>query len=210
MEFPQLPPMNNYRVVIPLDKSCNYWGKKNLQAESSYTFPEVYKRYYYAVKSLRTIAKSLGIQKIWCFFEPDIEITWISTDEQAKVLIDLLESVYKFSDSKLKMTITTPKDGQFAEWFGNNPEELEFGAHRYAICADLVDLFDSYKHSIKDGKGVKKQVERTIHAICNPLGLNYMDEAKICFSRGLICLLFRFFSFKKAVWIYKNIFRQKY
>ena len=104
----------------------------------------------------------------------------------------------------------TPANGSFVDWFCVGENEKEFGGKRHDLSRQFVELYNEYKDSVDNGKGLKEQVKRTIHTICNPLGLNYMDEAYICFSRGLICVLFRFFSFNKAVWIYKNIFRQKY
>jgi hypothetical protein len=204
--------MNNYRVTFLHSVNCDYWGtnKKGLQAESYVNFSQLHEKYYRKfVIPIREAAKNLGIHSIWCFYEPFIEITWIATEEQSNALFRDIDNLL------MENNITdchkyTPKDGNFAEWFCNNELERSFGAERYGICAQLVKLFYVYECPIKDGKGKREQVKRTIHGLCNPLGLNYKDEAYICFSRGLICLLFVFFDFKKAVWIYKNIFRQKY
>ena len=193
--------MNNYRAIIPIDFECDYWDR---QPESSNSFSEVHATYYLDVKKIRDYAKQLGIKYIWCFYEPYLEITWLGNEIQAESLMQFIKKNYK------NVTFKFPEDGDFAEWFCKNGSEREFGAKRYGICADLVDLFEQYDSDVKSGKGVREQVKRTIHGICNPLGLNYMDEAYVCFSRGLICLLFRFFSFKRAVWIYTKIFRQKY
>lgn len=87
---------------------------------------------------------------------------------------------------------------------------MSFGGRRHAICTNWIQNYMQHKDGVDGGKGLEEQVKRTIHTLCNPLGLNYLKEAKICFSRGLICLLFRFFKFSTAVWIYTKVFRQRY
>lgn len=200
--------MNNYRVTFLHDLQCNYWNKR-AQPEAAHNFPDVHAIYYPIVKEIREAAKALNIKHIWNFYEPYLEITWLSNELEASLLLDKIKKLLEeknITDGKYY----TPEQGSFSEWFCSNEKEREFGAKRYAICADLVALFEEYKMDIKYGKGQREQVKRTIHGVCAQMGLNYMDEAYICFSRGLICLLFKLFSFKKAVWIYTKIFRQKY
>lgn len=179
----------------------------NLQAESSKHFSHIHK-HYGTVKRIKDIARHNGIKYIWHFYEPHIEITWYQDEESDSVMnkiIDFLESL-GILDYKKQVN----KTGKLADWFCHNEQEREFGGKCHSLCSDMVGLFDEYDDAICNGKGIQEQVKRTIHRLCNPLGINYKDEARICFSRGLICTLFRFFSFKKAVWIYRNIFRQKY
>jgi len=180
----------------------------NLQAESSKHFSHIHMTHYHTVRHIKQIARNNGVKYIWHFYEPHIEITWYQEEESDLVMgkiVDFLES-FCILDYKKQ----TNKTGKLADWFCCNEKEREFGGKCHSLCSDMVDLFDQYDDAIYRGKGAQEQVKRTIHRLCNPLGINYVDEAKICFSRGLICVLFRFFSFKKAVWIYRKIFRQKY
>ncbi len=151
----------------------------------------------------------LGIEYIWCWYEPYAEITWLTENEEAShTLLDYAKKSTRYMHD-LKY-YTQESAGNFAEWYAKSEQEWEFGAKRYSLCAEFVDLYHQHKQAVDTGKGLNKQVERTIHALCNPLGLGYWEEAKICFSRGLIAALFCVFSFERAIWIYRNIFRCKY
>ena len=200
--------MNTYRITFLHSMECDYWGtnKRKLQAESYLNFNDVHKKYYSLVKEIKESARNLGIKNFWHFYEPHIEITWLSDEEQARELYIIIEGVL----TRENIIDAVKEQGMGADWFCCNDREREFGAKRHALSSDFVDLIQEYEKDIQSGKGVHAQVGRTIHTICNPLGINYIDEAKICFSRGLICVLFRYFSFNKAVWIYRNIFIQKY
>ncbi len=199
--------MNTFRATFLHSIEYDYWGtnKKNLQAESYLNFNDLHKKYYPLIKEIKQKAHSLGIIYFWHFYEPHIELTWYGEDSNSKQLYEFIEKLLiKHNINDLK------KEEIGADWFCKSERECEFGGKRHSICSDFVELVNEYESDIESGKGIKEQVKRTIHTICNPLGINYIDEAKICFSRGLICVLFRYFSFNKAVWIYKNIFRQKY
>jgi hypothetical protein len=191
----------NFRVTFETEnsKKVDYWKNFSLMRKDYTLIFDIIKR-----------AKWLGIKDIWFFFEPYIEITWLSVStETTNRLFEYIHTRCReegINDVKEHY----PKDGQFADWFCKSEREMEFGAKRHAVCTDFVKICHEYSADIEKGKGLEEQVKRTIHTICNPLGLNYMDEAKICFSRGLICFLFRFIGFHKAVWIYTKIFRQKY
>lgn len=205
--------MNSYRVTFLHDIECDYWGKnkRKLQAESYCNFSELHERYYTIVRHIKDYAKNLGIEYIWHFYEPHIEITWLSTRKKSRNFIKSIKDILEFYNIKdLHIKLPKNKEDTFGDWFCKNEQEKEFGSKVHGKCGEIVDLFWEYKDSIEQGKTKREQVKRTIHRLCNPLGLNYLDEAYICFSRGLICVLFRFFSFNKAVWIYRNIFRQKY
>lgn len=202
--------MNNYRVTFSKNNNVNYWNNSKLQAESFSYFNELPNVYYPIIKEIIDYAQRNNIKHIWFFYEPHVEITWISDlKHTSRLLIKQIRRICKKHGIN-NVKVTYPQDGVFADWFCNSDEEREFGAKRHALCAEFVKLYNEYKEPVDNGKGLREQVKRTIHTLCNPLGLNYMDEAYICFSRGLICLLFRFFSFQKAVWIYTKIFRQKY
>lgn len=201
--------MPSYRATFLHSVECDYWGtnKRKLQAESYLNFHQLHVKYYHIIKKIKKYAHTtVGIEDFWHFYEPHIEITWMSDETQAKKLYKFIEKVLKEEG----ITDLKKEQGMGEDWFCLSALEREFGGKRHALSSDFVDLVDNYGSSIETGKGIHAQVGRTIHTICNPLGINYWDEAKICFSRGLICVLFRFFEFSKAVWIFKNIFRQKY
>lgn len=199
--------MNNYRIefLFP-DSKVNYY-----QAESYENFKELAEKYYPIVRHIKGLAWDKNIHNIWHFYEPHVEITWVDRDDDyiSNKLFDEIENYLKsigINDYKRKY----PKDGEFSDWFCTSDREREFGAKRHALCSEFVDLYNGYKKDIDEGKGLRKQVERTIHTLCNPLGIDYKTEAKLCFSRGLICLLFCYLSFDNAVWVYRKIFRQEY
>ncbi len=203
--------MGTYRVNFLKNIEVDYWGnnKKKLQAESYLNFNVLHQKYYFIIKEIKMEAKTIGIKYIWHFYEPYIEITWFGNKKQSERLFRIVEKICN-KNNITDLQKLRDGEGFHADWFCCNNRETEFGGKRHAICSDFASLINEYENDIRSGKGVNEQVKRTIHTICNPLGINYTDEAKICFSRGLICVLFRFFEFKKAVWIYKNIFRQKY
>lgn len=205
--------MQSYRVTFLHDVECDYWGKnrRKLQAESYCNFSELHDNYYIIIEAIKNYAYNLDIQYIWHFYEPYVEITWLGNRKQARLLIKEIKSLLEAHQIQdLHIKYPQNKDDNFGDWFCKNEKEKEFGSKVHGKCAEIVDLFWKYQYSIRDGKTKKEQVKRTIHRLCNPLGLNYKDEAYICFSRGLICLLFRFFKHSTAVWIYTKIFRQKY
>jgi len=204
--------MNNYRITFLHNKVCNYWGenKKGLQAESFPDFYEWHQKYYPLIHHIKKLAREHGIKKIWHFYEPFIEITWLH--ENKGVSLNFISSVRRFLKRK-KITdiqIMTPADGKFADWYCENEKEREFGAELHAKCGEIVELFWKYRKYINKGKGDVKQVERTIHRLCNPLGINFSTEGKLCLSRWVLCCLFRGMDFRIAKWIYTKIFRQKY
>ncbi len=202
----------NYRLTFLHDKQCDYWGKNrcSLQAESYPTFQQWADEHWSTIELCLDEVRAQGIKDVWFFHEPFIEITWLCYDAaQSEATFAAIERnlvALGITDARRHY----PTNGQFADWFCRNEGERRFGAKRHALSCQWVELYREHKEAVDTGMGVRAQVGRTIHTICNPLGLNYIDEAKICFSRGLICLLFRWFPFPKAVWIYKHVFRQAY
>ena len=189
--------MNNYRIEFGFGHAK--------------TVEEAPKIFYNIIRHIKNLANEADINQIWYFYEPHVEVTWLSDDEHKsniflKEIERYLGSLNIFNEWRVK----TPKDGEFADWWGKNTEENIFGAKVHVLCSKFVDLYEDNKEVVDNGRGLRKQVERTIHRLCNPLGIDYLEEAKLCFSRGLICLLFTMFSFERAVWIYRNIFRQDY
>lgn len=202
----------NYRITFYHDREVDYWGRnrRGLQAESFPTFRQWADERYPLIEACIARIRMLGIEHVWWFHEPFIEITWLCDDparaELAFIEVETFLTLNGVTDARRH----PPSNGQFADWFCRNEEERLFGAKRHALSAQWVQLYREHQGAVDSGMGVRAQVGRTIHTICNPLGLNYIEEAKVCFSRGLICLLFRWLPFKRAVWIYKTIFRQQY
>lgn len=192
--------LKNYRVEFD-------FGEYKPQINGN-TLDESSDKYYQIIKRVFGILSQSGVQYYWLFYEPYVEITWLSVYDQkenCKNITTLLLEV-----GCLNISFKTPEDGLFSDWWCMNEQEREFGAKRHSLCRQFVELYQEYKPYVDSGKGLRKQVERTIHTLCNPVGITYKEEYKLCFSRGLICLLFTMFSFHRAVWIYRNIFRQSY
>lgn len=192
----------NYRVTF------NYM----LEKYDYWTESEKYHVAYPLIKKILKEVRDYGCKNVYWFFTPDVEITWQSNDKDQEILFQ------KIRDVMTKHTVfnykeMTPKDGKFGDWFANSELESRWGEKRYARCTELAEEFYDYEDTMfmKKSKGKIEQVKRSIHGICNPLGLNYRQEAYICFSRGLFCLLRTMrFSQERAQWIYTKIFRQKY
>lgn len=196
--------METFRATFLHNIKCNYWGKTD--DKKGISFLGVHEHAYSTIKAIKYQAYLLGIEYIWHFYEPYVEITWYGTQEQSDKLYSYIEEVLKVNG----ITDLKKEKGMGADWYCKNDREREFGGKRHALCSVYVDLIDEYKEDIEKGMGVEQQVIRTIHTLCNPLGLNYVAEARICFRRGLLCLLYKFLSYKWAVWVYKNILRQPY
>lgn len=150
--------------------------------------------------------KDNGASAAWYFFEPHLEITYNCHEQDSDFIRrqTIAHINYEFPDSRIEY-----KEGELQDWYCQNEEEREFGGRRHEICTNWIRNYMMHENAVNSGKGLRKQVERTIHTLCNPLGLNYKEEAKICFSRGLICLLFWLWP-RRAIWIYTKVFRQKY
>jgi len=193
----------SYRVTFSLGDSLVMENAANINL-----CPNLY---YTIIQEILDHARFWNIEWIWFFYEPYVEITWLSTNKSdSEHFINMIRDV--LDDANIKdFKITNSEESGFGpDWFCKSEEEMYFGAKRYSICRQFVELYNDYKRAVDNGKTLKEQIKRTIHGLCNPLGLNYKDEAYICFSRGLICLLFCLFNFKTAVWIYTKIFRQKF
>ena len=194
--------LKNYRVTFlkSLDDTTDYWKD----------FPAVTK-WYPVIRQITDYAKKIEIEYIWFFYEPFIEITWLT---KSKIKSEALVGYIQFLATRYKITDVKefgPEDGDFADWFCQTDREREFGGKRHDICRQWVDLYYDYKDDVDKGKGLKEQVKRTIHTLCNPLALNFKDEGKIALSRAIACLLFIYVKPRwLALFIYKKIFRQKY
>ena len=155
--------MNNYRI--------EFYFNRDKKQNPEITYP--------IIKHIKELARQADITNFWYFYEPCIEITWLSDDSKKSEI--LFEEIEKYLKSLMIVDYRRkyPKDGEFADWFCCSEEEREFGAKRHSLCSDFVDLYHEYKDSIDNGKGLRKQIERTIHTLCNPLGISYKDEYKL-------------------------------
>lgn len=200
--------MNNYRVEYAKSIDVDYWNRrKNLQAESCQNFRDLPKKFWPELSKIYAKAEQLGIKYIWHFYEPYVEMTWLSDDEKASedLIVFIWETVGHYGD----LNVRRPKDGVFADWYCTSEREREFGAKRHALCAEWVKLYNEYKDDVDKGKGLEYQVARTIHTLANPLGLNYQDEGRFCFRRGVAAFLYRYFSYNTSQFICKKILRFK-
>lgn len=189
---------NNYRVTFLHDVQVDYW--KNFKAMNLY---------YPIVDKILNKAKALKVKQIWFFYEPFIEITWLGTRTQAKNLFKFVEKICKENNIYDLKKLTPQKNGQFADWFRTSDDEEMFGCKRHDVCRQWVQAYNEHKDSVDNGKGLEEQIARTIHTLCNPLGLNYLDEARICFRRAAQCYLYTKLPFGLARFIYSKILRLK-
>lgn len=199
--------MRAYRVTFLKDLSVNYWAKKG---DTRLTFQDVHQRFYPLVRTIKQQAKKLKISQFWHFYEPFVELTWVSSDKQARDLRKFIEKkldILAIRDMKFEKG--KPPMGFDRDWFRLNEKEEEFGGKRHSFYSDITDLFYEYKDAIDSGYGLNEQVGRNIHVQCNMLGLNYHEEARICLSRGLLCLMLTYLPQKLAVTLYTKLFRQK-
>jgi len=195
--------MKSYRITFAHDVP-----KAVTQPENWSMFNRLFNRYRPVLLELFDLARGFNIPYFWYFFEPHVEFTWLSdNDVSSRDFITAIRDVLK----KYEITdMRTYDPGNYGDWFCNSEDERQFGSRRHDLCRQWIELYSHYQCAVDQGKGLRKQIERTIHTLCNPLGLTYWDEAKICLSRGVLCLLFRFFNFKTAVWLYTKILRQRY
>lgn len=196
-----------YRVKFNKKLKCNYW--ETFSGEGI-TFKEVHAENWPILKEIYDKVKEMGINYIWHFYEPYVEMTWITdhvTNKTVKKIIRTVCKKHKIDDCEFENGY--PGNGFKPDWFCNNNGEMIFGASRHALSAQMVYLIESFRPSIESGMGIEEQISRNIHTICNPMGLNYRDEGKICFSRGLMCWLYWYLPPGIARFLYVKVFRQK-
>lgn len=198
---------HNYRIEFGFrkeGKDIDYWGK-NKKIPS---FRDLLKIHYKNLRELLILAREYrSIIYIWWFFEPHVELTFLCENQGEAE--EFIAKAIKYLEAQGIKDYKTydPASGWFGDWYGKTREEQEFGARRHSFCANWIINYLVYKTHVDSGFGLENQVGRTIHTLCNPLGLNYMDEAKICYRRMIICLCYRFFKPKTAAWIFRNVFR---
>lgn len=161
--------------------------------------------YYPVIKDIINILKFNRVENIWWFFEPYVEITWISDSDSG---MEAVKEAFGTFVSNFRATIAP--DVGLADWYCNSDHERRFGIQAYTASAALATEFYEYDQAIRDGKGWENQLMRRFHVLCNQLGYNYKEEGKLLIKRGVLALLFWFLGHHKAVWIYTKILRQKY
>ena len=196
-----------FRATWNKNLKYNYWAKDGVEG---LTFKQTHTYNWPTLKKIYDYAKELGIQYIWHFYEPYVELTWMCSPAENRKLQSFIKKVTALQKvDDLKFESGFPKEGFKPDWFCNNEGEMWYGAARHALSAKMVGVIEQYRPWIDQGMGIEEQISRNIHTICNPMGLNYKDEYKICFSRGLVCFLYSYFKPKMAQWLYIKVFRQK-
>lgn len=211
--------VQSYRITCKrkLDEECNYLSFDNASyRDNGYSFREVHDRNYAFVLAIKLRAKKLKIKHFWHHYEPYIEITWLGTRKQATKLFKYGKQLCKkcgVDDFKAEIGL---KDYGGPDWFCKSDKECLAGAKIMSACSGIVEEMYYEQSAIERGYGVEAQVQRTIHRLCNPLGINYLDESKICFRQGWICFLWALnYKFPKIItagvvrFIYNNVLRLK-
>lgn len=147
--------------------------------------------------------KALGVEHCWYFYEPYVEITWVSEK-------DHIDDVVRQLDLLGITNVRVFRDGDFLDWYYEFHSEKEFSWKRYAALTDVSLLFCDYKEPIERGKGLDLHYVRCAHVLANQLGLNYKREGWLLIKRGVLCLLFWHLGHKRAVWVWTKLLRQKY
>lgn len=200
-------PMNCYRATFNRELKCNYWEKKGVEG---ITFKEVHAKMWPMLREIYAQIRALGVTYVWHFYEPFVEMTWITNPENNKKIKKIIKDACKKNKiNDCKFENGHPAKGFKPDWFCNNEGEMKFGAARHALSAQMVEAIETSRPWIEAGLGIEEQISRNIHTICNPMGLNYRDEGKICFSRGLMCYLYWYLPAKVARFLYVKVFRQK-
>lgn len=175
-----------------------------------------------------------GNVKNWFFYEPWLEINVLFLPDNEDELIRfktmmrsfkriMIERVcYYFFLSKKEYNfmiqadvIEKPTKSPDPDWYCNNKNEMCFGALRYHHCSEITKMMlnENFKINSPESLGVEAQISRTIHPLCNNMGLLWIDEMKICLRRGFLIMLFLICGFNRrnrVKWIWEKIFRQKY
>ena len=199
----------SYRVTFRHDVDCDYWEKYKNMPEKGIRFDEVHTLNWPLVDKLYKAAEKAGIDKIWHFYEPYVEMSWMTTPAKNKVFEKAMKAIFK--REKVKDAKFSSGDSlKFRlDWYCKNDKEMLFGCERHAISSRMVRAIQDARPAIESGMGINYQVSRCIHTISNPLGLNYREEGKICFSRGLMCWLYWYLPPKLAQFLYIKVFRQR-
>lgn len=187
--------LKNYRVLI--DEN----GKYNINYRSSF---ENCRKYHPLIQEIIKLANEWNIECLWWFFEPHLEITWMSENNNFEQVLDNWLMKNGINHQVIR------KNKFYADWYGKNDGELKFGYNTYCESAKIANLFYIHQEDIERGTGIENQYMRRCHVLANQLGFNYKKEGWLLFKRAVLCWLFWFLGHKKAVWVYTKILRQKY
>ena len=123
----------SYRVTFRHDVDCDYWEKYKNMPEKGIRFDEVHTLNWPLVNKLYKAAEKAGIDKIWHFYEPYVEMLKLAT---------------RMHDNPRKV-ITAYCAGTFA---GNLPDLLEPG-HGPVFAPFVIDNTrfpdDWFEHSVR-------------------------------------------------------------
>jgi hypothetical protein len=152
-------------------------------------------RYYIPlVDEIFQILKKNHVSLRWFFFEPYAEITWVNNfgySKNREIYDKILDNVKGLRSYDPHFICSSKID--MADWFHESPEEREFGYKAYTETSQIVMLMFKYYSSIDKGKGIYAQFKRRIHALANPMGLDYKREGFLCIAHGIQCLLYWYF-----------------
>jgi hypothetical protein len=152
------------------------------------------------------------IKGVWWFFEPYVEITWLIDSGVNKGACDHILSWVTniLDDNSIEYKVFTPKDGQFADWYGLTPEEREWGALNYNEIKKVATHFYEGKDVVENGLGLERHYMRACHVLANQLGLNYQDESRLLSKRAFLADAFYRLGHEKAIKFYEETYNEKY
>lgn len=203
----------------------NFFLKGGSYYGSNYFYRKLYD--YYTILDIVKIIQDVIDSKLqgedigfywWWHYEPYIEFTYcldglVDTNPEH-------QNIYKFIQTSVAIYFnilfpSTKGNWEYLEdikpgWYHENYEEYEFEVETLELSAKIAQSFFDFEEGISKGKGVDLQYQRKCHILACQLGMTYWQEAKNLLSRALICILFCLFKHERAVWIHKNIFRQRY
>lgn len=196
-------------MPIGQDTNANYrvtFGGEQIDYRNGF---EECRKYFPVIKRIRATAKEDGIEDIWWFFEPFVEITWIDRRKDGPFLDTVAFILH--DEGIVRYKTFSPTDGQFADWFGKTPQERRLGYKRYAKLAELSEMLLENQDIIEEGMGFDAHLTRCTHTIANQLGMNYMDEGMALFKRSILCFLY-FFAPKPQIAIdtWEKLFNEKF
>ena len=186
--------VNNYRIEFGGEEIDYYNDFKECR------------KYYPIIKQIINAAKEVGIEYIWWFFEPYVEITWIAESDRFMNIVRQILQKNNIKDHREK----TPKDGFFADWYGITPAERKFGYKRYAELRKASQVFYDNEKDFADSIGWEKHYMRSAHVLANQMGLNYMDEAIALFKRSIFCFFANQMGQDGAIKMYEKLFKELY
>ncbi len=199
--------MNNYRALFSVISSDNvsYENKANPNSPTPYKnfldLPTIYKP---ILTKIFSKANQLGITKIWYFLEPDLELTWLTDNPKASEKLRVYCRRLCRTNKGINFRYLTYKDDpRLMDWFCKNEIERQFGANRHDICRKFIQNYWENQESVDKGWGINNQIARTIHTLCNPLGINFRDEGKLCVRHGFRCLMLGYLPYSFCKFIFR-------